>query len=678
MEAKPIFAISPQRGNQSPKYPTLKKSQDTMKDIAFRLNFSPIKNQERSINHVLNTFEKPFATLGMDSDTRKQFNQIIQDLQTIFNKIKESPNPDLNKEFWIQWNNFDKILHQISTHSAYYYCSREIERLTLDIIGAIKSIRSNPPAIPGIQHEFSLIVEKVQKSFIQIVDRFAQICDSKIDETQKVRDLESMRNQLRQFRSEITGDKCKFFSLSSASHANQDKSKKCIESSLTTIISAISDLKRQAYLLDNLDSEIANAMRVIEMMIDGEPLPNARSERIKDSVKMEKENFAENEIENEIEKEHVLPSKVKVPRRCTINPSSKKEKGITKRSSRRRQSIKRNSLLIDLTKSSSDDSDGSFCSSLSEFQDGKELLFDSDPISLDISDIEENDAMYQLSDDEEGEKSLSKSGLSGNQSNENLFNDEVLGSNSFDVSNEQLSNHDPTNVICPTDNNNEIKLSPRDCLLEEPDYDVPDLQFESIDSVDKCANLIENMNEIDNGSNSVNNKNNELHEEANEKKEEKLNKNDNYFLSEGKVSTDNDDKSSNEENKSSYDEEKGSIEDDKASKKDQKYGRRRSSMLSFPLQLTSDYSAGEDLFLNEDDSSAIELQAKDPLVFSSSLFCIDLLPPIFKLSTSEAVSFELCDAEICQPPNKTANIMNVLFIWAVIIILVLFFKLKCQ
>lgn len=394
MEAKTIFILNSQK-QISPKYPTLKKSQESKKDIAFRLNFSPIKKTERNIKHVLDTFDKPFASLGIDSELRSQFANKISDLKNTFQQIQTTESNDaLNELFWKQWNEFDVILHQISIHSAYYYCSREIERFTLDITGAIKSIKSNPPGAPGMQHDFSILVEKIQAAFVQIVDRFREIVDSKIEETKKIRDLESMRNQIRQFRTDITGEWNKFFSLSSASHSSQDKARTTIEKSLTTIVTAISDLKRQTYLLDNLDSEIINAMRVIEMMIDGDPLPNARSKRIQEeSSKLTKENIGENNADSPL-------SKPKQFRRCTINPKTENESKITKRSSRRRQSIKRNSLLIDLGKS---ESESSFCSTLSEFQDGKELLFDSNQIHTNISDQDE-DAMYQLSDNESGEE----------------------------------------------------------------------------------------------------------------------------------------------------------------------------------------------------------------------------------------------------------------------------------
>lgn len=628
----------------SPKYPTLKKSQESKKDIAFRLNFSSTKNQERNINHVMGTFEKPFTTLGVNSELKQQFNQIIIDLKQTFKKIdKDHSNKELNQKFWEQWNQFDTILHQMSVHSAYYYCSREIERLTLDITGAIKSIKSNPPAVPGIQHEFSVTVEKIQKSFVQIVDRFAEIVDSKIDESKKIRDLESMRNQIRQFRTDIVGDRSKFFSLSSANHSTQEKAKQTIENSLNTIIATISDLKRQTYLLDNLDNEITQAMRVIEMMIDGDPLPNAKSERIQEKVTIEKENLVENRSVSS-------PTKIKsnISRRCTISSSNKDNKNGKRRSSRRRKSIKRNQSLIELEKSNSEnESETSFVSSLSEFQDGKELLFDSSPINADLSDIDE-DTMFQISDDDENSEENDEDkeydlpfecsqprNISFEEENDNEIrkkeNDDQINKEKTNQLSESSDSNDSVKSTSIEDKDNDdqheeevhetenLDDNNKDEIKNNDDTKVEDNEIEdtvqlptNIDVIDKSTEKVDNEDEKVEIIEKVESNSLNLSDEKNEDKQNDECNNDIEIQNPNVEQQDEDNKS----------------------KKITSNKRNRKSLLPNSLLQTSDDSNAEEFL-----SSDLE-EINIPLVCSCPLLTFDLGSSISPLSTSKSVSFE--------------------------------------
>ncbi|KAK8893090.1 hypothetical protein M9Y10_030354 [Tritrichomonas musculus] len=706
MNDKNVFIIYPQNSPSS-KYPTLKKSPESKKDIAFRLNFSSTKNQERNINHVMSTFEKPFTTLGVNSELKKQFTQIIIDLKATFKQIdKDHSNQELNQKFWEQWNQFDTILHQMSVHSAYYYCSREIERLTLDITGAIKSIKSNPPAVPGIQHEFSIIVEKIQKSFVQIVDRFAEIVDSKIDESKKIRDLESMRNQIRQFRTDIVGDRSKFFSLSSANHATQEKAKQTIETSLTTIIATISDLKRQTYLLDNLDNEITQAMRVIEMMIDGDPLPNAKSERIQEKVKIEKENLIENQPASPLVK-----SKSNLSRRCTINPSNNGNKN-NRRSSRRRKSIKRNASLIDLERSASEnESDVSFCSTLSEFQDGKELLFDSVTINAELSDIDE-DSMFEISDDDSDDyendqsKSLSSEKViqkkinfdEDNEDNNDLNNiispnKEVLENNKVEQLNDEMDTDENNDNEAPATIRQEIKQTNDNEDSNGCDYDI-NANENSTGSLNDNAKLADEETEKEGilDKNTIENTNEEQKDEINiqgipedenitqinekktqndrdNNKDENINHIAELHISNFSGSSTDDHQLDIDCQKRADENEKDSILDHDKNEKDDDNDKRKENGDDSNLGIVQDTDSGSNevtgkisattALLPTSSDSGEEFLSSDleeiniPLVCSCPVLTFEQVPLLYQLSTSRPLSFE--KIECCNSQSETRD-----------------------
>ena len=390
------------------------------------LNFESVGFQEKQINQIINSFEAPLNKLGIDDNLHKDMSSTISELKSIFThffsilkKTKTSSldeNKEINdliKDFYASWTKFENILHQIAQHSAYFYFSREIERLILDITGAIKSIRGNPPAFPELQKEFSNIVENIQDSFVTIADRFANICDSKLSEAQKIDEFETLKEPIQQFYSDIIGERSKFFHLSSASHSTQEKAKKCINISLIRIIESISELPKETHLIENINDELKAGLESIEKILgfhsstanknedDTDILNNlninvrGRRNSLKKNCSVPTSEKIENTGNINLT---ALPHKGRNARRCTINSMPIGETTSPRRKSRRRQSIKRNSLLIDLSKSDDDDEDGSFCSSLSEFQDVKDLLYGTEPVRADISGIDENDDMYQLSD----------------------------------------------------------------------------------------------------------------------------------------------------------------------------------------------------------------------------------------------------------------------------------------
>lgn len=314
---------SPRRTRQHQvKYSVSPRAKESKQDMAFRLSFSPIRKQEHSIHQALSTFEKPFSTLEMPNELRTQFNGNTSRLRQIFSLIEEDKSNTQNiNSFWSEWKQFDTVLHEISKHSAYYYITLFIHKRMKLLKGLINAMKSNAPSLQPMQQEFIAKQDQLISNLNSLYERFEEIFASENDELRKIRDLESMRNQIRLVRAELSNEMLPFFTLSTLSRVSQDQYKQKMESLFEEMVTAISNLKRQTYLLDCLDSEIENTVVFIEMMIHGTPTQGTRSSRIQDIYRGENQN--ENWIANQAMPKDLIRPRQPTNSRRTRSPNSR-------------------------------------------------------------------------------------------------------------------------------------------------------------------------------------------------------------------------------------------------------------------------------------------------------------------------------------------------------------------
>jgi hypothetical protein len=255
------------------KYPHLKKSPDTVEDILFRLKFSPTSKGERNVGRVLAVFEKPFATLNMDPAIRVEFTDLIAQLKSQFDAIRVSPkNRSLHKGFWVIWRDFDTVLHKIGKRSAVSYCVDLIHNSHQQIIEAIEQIATSKPITQLEALQDIDASAKMSAAFRAVDDRFREIVASPFPDVQKIPELEAMRRQVRQFKTDISAAFLSCFAIPSMSRSRHDPLKNAIEKCLSAEIAAISDLRRQASLIESLDEFIEQSLKTVTRLIKGQPL----------------------------------------------------------------------------------------------------------------------------------------------------------------------------------------------------------------------------------------------------------------------------------------------------------------------------------------------------------------------------------------------------------------------
>jgi hypothetical protein len=259
------------------KYPDPKKWPDTVEDILFRLNFSPTRKRERDVGRILAVFEKPFVTLNMDSAVRSEFTDVIARLKAKSDEIRASPkNRSLHKEFWVIWKDFDTVLHKIGERSAVAYCLDLIQNLHQQILGTIEQVAAQKPVAQLEASQHLDVSTKMSQAFKAVDDRFRTIVCSQFADAQKIAELEAMRKQVRQFKTDISAAFLRCFKLCSASRSSPDSFKVEIEKALSLEVAAISDLRRQAFLIESLDEFIEQSLRTVTRLIKGQPLSTSR------------------------------------------------------------------------------------------------------------------------------------------------------------------------------------------------------------------------------------------------------------------------------------------------------------------------------------------------------------------------------------------------------------------
>lgn len=295
---------------------------DSKSDILFRLNFSPIREKETNIEEVLSIFEKPFAYLSIPDNYKQEFQDHCLSLRSLFKVIKTTNSGNkatYESKFWDEWKKFDQNLHEIAQKSAIDYCHDQTISLICSLDELIQRVNVHAPSNPALNQDHQIIYLKLYQEFTIIRERLFEIFSNKSSDSAIIQDLESSRNQLRQFRSNISYEYSNFFSLTKMPKLQQNQVKDQMISSFTSLILCYSNLKKQYIILNNIDLEIKRCMPQLRLMISGKPHSPCTQRR----GKLSKENNPENQYEfNSISNILDFPE---IPKNKSILSSSKRK-----------------------------------------------------------------------------------------------------------------------------------------------------------------------------------------------------------------------------------------------------------------------------------------------------------------------------------------------------------------
>jgi hypothetical protein len=276
MSLSPRPVVSQRRQKEAIK----KHAEDFFRAISFRVSLSALPDPEGSINQILSIFEKPLKTLGMDKDLASDFSGILKQIQQKFAQAIESSMSDEKEgELWTSWHEFDVILHRVSDHPVLFYAQIRFKSIIHCIDNWISQMAAaTPPCNPHRDQHFQ-VAAKVTGQFKCITERIAEIFAAAVSDCEKTSQLEALRNQIRHFRTDLAGVHNTFFTASKASRLRQEETKEEIQNGLTELINAISDIRRQSYVLETMDLQIEQSMRSIKLLIAGKRLLNAKGVR---------------------------------------------------------------------------------------------------------------------------------------------------------------------------------------------------------------------------------------------------------------------------------------------------------------------------------------------------------------------------------------------------------------
>ncbi|KAH0791097.1 hypothetical protein GPJ56_005002 [Histomonas meleagridis] len=281
------------------------KSTDSMKKIEFRLYSSPTKVQERNIYNILAKFDRAPAALPQEEE--ESYNELLDEMKDSFLHIEEDPDDNEEiEQFWSFWNMFTEVLREIASNKSINYAISEIKDLLNLIFNLFNEAISLPPTATVPKKDHNLIANKTIQDFSTITNHFEKIISSNSSDEQKIRNLEQMRNQFRNFRNNVSTKYVKIFNLSTLPKQSQNESIQTIEDALDNIIYYISNLKRQTDLLNDIDSEIAKTHRKLVITIN--ELKSATAKSVKSA-------FADRRSPNEIKKRCIS-----TPSRDTLSP----------------------------------------------------------------------------------------------------------------------------------------------------------------------------------------------------------------------------------------------------------------------------------------------------------------------------------------------------------------------
>lgn len=243
-------------------------STDSMKQIEFRLNSSPTQAQERNISNILINYEKMNEAVPFPTKMKEDIDCHIEEIKKSFHRIEEYPEDGEIYHLWELWDDFERILMNISEKGAFFFAKEEIQNLfglTEDILINVKEIAA--PSNTFARKDHITVADNAIKQFNTLNNHFNNIFNSSLDCLSKIRCLEETRNKIRQFKLEITNKYSKIIKL--LSNKIKTDCKNVIDSSLDSIISIISNLKRQHDLIQNIGIEIPKTRVKLDTAIAG-------------------------------------------------------------------------------------------------------------------------------------------------------------------------------------------------------------------------------------------------------------------------------------------------------------------------------------------------------------------------------------------------------------------------
>jgi hypothetical protein len=263
--------------SRSTKYAPLKPTEDSMKDISFRLNCTSIRQSERSLKQILDGFQKPLATIGMDAALEAEFATVIANMKAAFAELTPGAQSEQSQiHFWELWHEFDAILHKIAERPALAYCRDRIEGITGGGAEVIARVAALAPAAPALGGNHRELCQQLLNAFAAVHDRLAEAFDSARDEAHAIAQLEAARGAVRKVKADLAGRYSACFAIPSVPRARQEALKATISAALADLAATLAAVRRQAALIRTVDGRIARALRIVAMMVQGKALAQPR------------------------------------------------------------------------------------------------------------------------------------------------------------------------------------------------------------------------------------------------------------------------------------------------------------------------------------------------------------------------------------------------------------------
>jgi hypothetical protein len=155
------------------------------------------------------------------------------------------------------------------------YCSSKVGGLlsTADETITILSL------VPRNVHDPGACGQQLVQGFRTVFDRFNAIITSESSDFDKISQLESLRNAIRQIKTDLLTVHLPSVPFHGSPRSKRDSLKGSLEKQLSETIATISDLRRQTSLFESLDEQLAQTRLLLTMILVKKPLTSPTSSR---------------------------------------------------------------------------------------------------------------------------------------------------------------------------------------------------------------------------------------------------------------------------------------------------------------------------------------------------------------------------------------------------------------
>jgi hypothetical protein len=209
-------------------------------------------------------------TLPIDAELRAELTTVATALRQRVRGSEAS-----QTEFWADWREFGNVLRKIAQKPALWYCQERVKSMCVGVHEAIRAIAAQP--LSSVVQKHRELCERMRQSFRVIEERFWEIGGMGADDGRKIAELEGMRKQVRQLRADITGVYQPCFALPTVGRSKMEALRMKLDDGLAGFVEALSDLRKQAALLDGIDGHLERTEKTL-MMMNQNPLARARGQ----------------------------------------------------------------------------------------------------------------------------------------------------------------------------------------------------------------------------------------------------------------------------------------------------------------------------------------------------------------------------------------------------------------